>query len=150
MRNIEELLALSARIDENYKKITADISNAQIMISSAVADYSTKEEEIKSRENNVIKMEMSLRKHMDDISAVKGNLSQAKEKESTALLKIELLENEKQELEEKIETLEVRCKDFLEKITMLEGENAKLLVSNQKLSIDKARLLKTRLEEDNE
>lgn len=144
--NLVPLKELEGQLSELLSKISEQTSRALLQLEEQNISLITYQNELASREQNVIRMERSIRNYMQKESALEERLSEASNKQNTIFLQMQLLETEKEKLQNTLEQTEARLQEVLEENETLTQKNAEYLLINQKLSDEKAKLLKLQIE----
>lgn len=134
----KQLLSVAEKFSSAVRAVMNDLEEQK-------EEMSAIEKELSSRETNVIRMEKSIRKHQQIKEATEKQLEEASNKQTAAILKMTVLENENAKLQEMMEQLEERLRVQQADNDKLVGKNAELTIMNQKLAEEKAKLLRLQI-----
>lgn len=145
--NLDFLKEREMQLSKLLEQISEETTKAMMQIEEQYLALATSKNELISREQNVVRMEKTIRKHMQKSSDMEKKLTEASNKENTAFLQMQLLQSEMSELQNTLEKTEIRLEETLRENEMLARKNAEYMVINQKLSDEKAKLLKLQIEQ---
>ena len=123
------------------KEFEQEVQLEENLRSQMMSDIAETRTDILIREKNVQKMEVSIRKHLEEKTKLQDALSAAVQGENTRALSQQLLQEELNQEQKLNEELEQKNSEMKQMISDLEKKVAELSFTNQKLTKDKSMLL---------
>lgn len=132
-------------LNQLMEAFSMEAQKAQHLLTQMKLEIMDAQTDISMREKNVLKMEASIRNHMDARSKLQEQLNAAAQGENASILKQQLLQEELDAEKLKNVDLEKRTEEMSKQIFHLEKKVSELSLINQKLSKDKATLLQAQI-----
>lgn len=142
----QEIAAAGRRIREDVDELLAQIAQTQDALKEEREALRAQSDDLRQREQAILSMERAFREQMQKRAALIDAAKEASEKRDAALLKTQVLEEEKTAAEKTLLETEKRLDEALRAAGALENENSRLRLVNRKLTEEKTTLLKMQLQ----